>query len=213
MRKTETGRSIRAVLAAGTLVAGTGIATGVAAQDITVTTYGGIWEEAIQKCYADEFERRTGYKANVLIGAPAQWMSQIEANPDNPPIHVLIGNEPHTIAAGEAGLIERATEEQIPEFANVSDQFKDVVDGGGACFDYGAFVITYHKDRVKNPPTSIKEFVERTIAGDWVASMPSINYALSPQALVWNLADLYGGGVDDISPAIGLVGDETFVCK
>ena len=46
-----------------------------------MTSYGGIWETAIKECYADEFEKRTGHKANVLIGSPAQWMSQIEANP------------------------------------------------------------------------------------------------------------------------------------
>ena len=135
-----------------------------------MTSYGGIWETAIKECYASEFEKRTGYKANVLIGSPAQWMSQVEANPENPPVHVLVSTEPNTIAAGDGGLIEKPTEADIKHLADVPQIFKDAVDGYGACFDYGAFIIAYNKNTVKNPPKTIKEFVDRTLAGEWVAT-------------------------------------------
>ena len=102
------------------------------AQDITVTSYGGIWEEAINKCYADEFNKRTGYKANVLIGSPAQWLSQVEANPDDPPIHVIVSTQPNVLAAAEKGLYEEVTEDKVPNLKDVPQFFKDAVEGHGA---------------------------------------------------------------------------------
>ena len=59
-------------LASIVITFGVGMATNASAQDITVTSYGGIWEEAITECYAKEFNKRTGFKANVLIGSPAR---------------------------------------------------------------------------------------------------------------------------------------------
>ncbi len=193
------------LVAAGVMAMGLAVAGTATAQDITVTSFGGIWEKAINECYAKEFNKRTGFKASVLIGSPAQWMSQIEANPDNPPVHVLVATEPNTIAAGEKGLIERATEKNLPILADVSQIFKDAVDGWGACFDYGAIIIAYNKDKVKNPPKTMKEFVSGTVAGKWMATIPSVTYAISPAALIWNFADIYGGGADDIGPGIKAV--------
>lgn len=172
----------------------------VSAEEITVTSFGGIWETAITNCFAAEYEKRTGHKANVMIGSPAQWMSQIEANPDNPPIDVIVSTQSQTVAAGEGGLISRAGPNEIPNLADVDPLFIDAVDGWGGCFDFGSFVIAYNKDTVKNPPKSLKEFMDRTIAGDWVASFPSITYAIMPD-IIWSFAELYGGSADNVDPA------------
>ena len=150
---------LNGLVAAGAMALGLGVAGTAGAQDITVTSYGGIWEKAINECYAKEFNKRTGFKASVLIGSPAQWMSQVEANPDNPPIHVIVSTEANTIAAGEKGLIEKPTVEKVPNLADVPPIFKDAVGGWGACFDYGALIIAYNKDKVKNPPKTMKAFV------------------------------------------------------
>lgn len=205
MRTGNLNHRTRNLITAAVAAAGVAVGGSALAQDITVTSYGGIWETAIKECYADEFEKRTGHKADVLIGSPAQWMSQIEANPENPPVHVLVSTEPNTIAAGDKGLIEKPTEADLEHLADVPQIFKDAVDGYGACFDYGAFIIAYNKNTVKNPPKSIKEFVDRTIAGEWVATLPSISYAISTTVVIWGFADTYGGGVDDIQPAIDVV--------
>ena len=162
---TQTGVSKRLSSLWGAVVLATaaGFSATAAAQDITVTSYGGIWEEAITECYAKVFNKRTGYKANVLIGSPAQWMSQVEANPDDPPINVIVSTQPNVLAAADKGLYEPMTEENVPNLKDVPQFFKDAVEGNGACFDYGAFIITYNKDTVKNPPRTTKELVERTL--------------------------------------------------
>ena len=201
MRTAIERNATRRGLGALVLATAAGFSAGAAAQDITVTSYGGIWEEAINECYAKEFNKRTGYKANVLIGSPAQWMSQVEANPDNPPIHVIVSTQPNVLAAAEKGLYAEVTEDKVPNLKDVPKFFKDAVEGHGACFDYGAFIIAYNKKTVKNPPKTTKELVERTLKGDWVLTMPSISYAISPTILVWGFADLYGGDVNNVDPA------------
>ena len=103
MRTRPRAAWLRHGIVAGIAAAGVGLSGAALAQDITVTSFGGIWEKAITECYAKEFEKRTGHKANVLIGSPAQWMSQIEANPEKPPISVLVSTESTTLAAGQKG--------------------------------------------------------------------------------------------------------------
>lgn len=192
-------------IAAGAAVAGLALGASAYAEDITVTTFGGVWQEAVTECFAKEYERQTGDKANVLIGSPIQWISQIEASPEDPPIDVLVTTEFTTLIAGDKGLIERPTLEDIPHLADAAPIFKRGVENWGSCFNYAAFVIVYNKNTVKDPPESQKEFIERTIAGDWIATLPTINYQATPAAVIWNFADLYGGGIDNIQPAIDKV--------
>ncbi|MBI1383996.1 MAG: extracellular solute-binding protein [Rhizobiales bacterium] len=169
-------------------------------KQITVTSYGGIWERAIRECFVTDFKARTGVDAEVLIGGPPQWISQIEANKDNPPIHVLVATPDSAAVAVKAGLVDPISVEKVPNLANVPQQFIDMALGHGAAFDYGAAGLAYNKDTVKNPPKSIKEFVERTIAGEWKAGLPTISYAPAPQAFVWSFADALGGGVENLDP-------------
>ena len=62
----------------------------VLAADVTVTAFGGAWEQAFRKCYAEPHTARTGQSVEVIIGGPPQWISQIAANPSSPPIDVLV---------------------------------------------------------------------------------------------------------------------------
>ena len=148
----------------------------VSAEEITVTSFGGIWETAITNCFAAEYEKRTGHKANVMIGSPAQWMSQIEANPDNPPIDVIVTTQSQTVAAGEGGLISRATAKEIPNLADVDPLFingpaldfslrwdsfaidggnpEDIADEDGTVMDMGAFPY----DQTLQPPDAVTSF-------------------------------------------------------
>lgn len=167
---------------------------------ITVTSYGGIWETAIKECFVSDFEKKTGAKADVVLGGPSQWMNQIEANKANPPIHVIMNTIGLAQVAADKGLVEKPTVEKSPNLADIPKRFIDVADGWGACFDYGAFGIAYHKGRVKNPPKSLKELVDRTAKGEFICSLPTISYPSTEQILIWSFAEMYGGGVSNIEP-------------
>lgn len=168
--------------------------------EITVTAFGGVWEEAVRTCFVAPFEERTGAKANVALGGPAQWLSQVEASPDSPPVDVLIMTPDLALAAAKADLVDDFTVDRLPNLAQIPQVFTDSVLGKGTVFDYGVAGLTYNKDTVKNPPKSFAEFVDRTAAGEWVASLPGITYAVTPIMLIWAMAKALGGGVDNVDP-------------
>jgi putative spermidine/putrescine transport system substrate-binding protein len=169
-------------------------------REITVTALGGIWEEAVRKCFVAPFENKTGAKANVLLGSPSQWLSQVEANLQNPPIDVIIATPDLAISAGKAGILDPFTVEKLPNLADIPVEFTKGLDDNATVFDYGVAGFTYNKNTLKNPPKSFQEFVDRTAAGEWVASLPGMAYAITPIMLIWTLAKALGGGVDNVDP-------------
>lgn len=175
------------------------------AGNITVTSYGGIWETAIKNCFVADFEKKTGGKAAVVLGGPAQWMAQIEANKANPPIHTIMNTVGLAQIAGAKGLVEKITVEKCPNLKDIPQRFTDVAGGWGTCFDYGSFGIAYHKGRVKNPPKSFVEFIDRTAKGEWQAGLPTISYPSTEQILIWSFADILGGSADNIDPFFAAV--------
>ncbi|CUX70130.1 MULTISPECIES: extracellular solute-binding protein [Agrobacterium] len=186
---------------------GAGLLTGLSPRlanaqsgEITVTAFGGVWEEAVRKCFVAPFEAKTGAKANVSLGGPPQWLAQVEAEPNKPPVDVLIMTPDLALTAAKVDLVDDFTVEKLPNLAKIPQQLTDSVKGKGTLFDYGVSGITYNKDRIKTPPKSFKEFVERVSAGEFVASIPSISYAVTPIMLIWSLAQALGGSAKDVGP-------------
>jgi putative spermidine/putrescine transport system substrate-binding protein len=173
-------------------------------QPITVTAFGGIWEQTIREVMVTDFQRRTGNRANVLIGGPQQWMAQIEANKARPPIDVLMNTVDLALIAGDTGLVEPMDVKKAPNLADVPARFLDVAKGNGVLFTYGAWGLAYH-ERVKDPPKSFAEFVDGVSKGKYRGSLPGAGYTGTPQILIWSLADALGGSVDNVDPAFAAI--------
>lgn len=184
-------------------LAGTGLAlimTSVPAlaADVTVTAFGGSWEQAFRKCYAEPHTARTGQSVEVIIGGPPQWVSQIAANPARPPIDVLVNLMDTANVAIKDGLVEPLDPAKVPNLAKVPSRFTEPLKGYGTVINYGAAGLAYNADTVKEPPKTWKEFFQGAIDGDYVAALPGINLSsTTPTALLWNIADLYGANLDD----------------
>jgi putative spermidine/putrescine transport system substrate-binding protein len=172
---------------------------------ITVTAYGGVFETALRETFVEDFAKKTGVEARVQLGNPNQWIGQVEASPAKPPLDVIIGATDVVIDAGKKGLLDKPTVEKIPNMADVPKFFVDLCEGWGVCFDYGTIGLAYHKGRVKNPPKSIAEFVERTAKGEWTASIPTVAYGPTTYWVIWNFNDVFGGKNDNIDPAIAAI--------
>lgn len=202
--RTLTRRSLlqkSALLGAGAAIGGLPIREVLAqGREITVTAFGGVWEEAVRSCFVAPFEAKTGAKANVALGGPPQWLSQVEASPTKPPIDVLIMTPDLALTAAKKGLVDDFTVAKLPNLAEIPQVFTDSVLGKGTVFDYGVAGLTYNKRTVKNPPKSFAEFVDRTAKGEWVASLPGITYAVTPIMLIWAMAKALGGSVDNVDP-------------
>lgn len=172
---------------------------------ITVTSYGGTWEKCVREIYGAHFTKTTGVGVDVVLGGPPQWLAQIEANRQNPPIHASLMSVELAIEGGRKGLFEKPTVDKVPNLKDVPKLFSDLLEGHGVCSNFGAALIGYHRERVKNPPKSFKEMIDRAAKGEFRITLPGGGYPFTPTILLWSLADIYGGGVDNVAPAFDVV--------
>ena len=172
---------------------------------ITVTSYAGVWEEAVREIFVADFTERTGAQAEILVGNPLKWLDAIEANRSDPPIAVLVNSIDLATIAGRSGLVDKVDPSKLSNLADIPSRFVDMAEGWGVVFDYGSAGIAYNKDALPNPPQSIKAMVDRALAGDFVLSLPGIDYVYAPQILIWSLADVLGGGVENVDPTFEML--------
>ncbi len=169
--------------------------------DLVVTAYGGLWEKAFRECYVTTFEKQTGKKVEVVLGTPVQWSNQILASPNKPPIDVIINGIDQALDAGRRGVVEKYDVSKVPNLKDIDPKFAEAGQGFGSILNYGAMGLAYNEKKIPNPPKTWKEFVDRTVAGEWHAAIPGVNYAATPNTLIWMLAHVYGGDVDNVEPA------------
>ena len=197
-------RSAASVAAAIGLVVGSVVLTGPAvAADLVVGAFGGIWERSFRECIVDPFQKETGKSVQIVLGSPPQWLNQIAASPNKPPLDIMMTTSDTAHDAINRGLVDKYTLERVPNLAKVAKRFTDVGDGYGVVHNYGSLGLIYNKDTVKNPPKDWREFIEGTVAGKWKSSAPSINYTGGGSSfIVYQISTLYGGGLDNITPGL-----------
>lgn len=179
---------------------------GAQAADLTVGAFGGIWEQSLRKCAIDPFEKATGKKVDVVLGAPVQWLNQIAASPAKPPLDVIFNTTETSIDAIQRGLVDKFTPEKVPNMNELEPKFRDIGGGYGTVHNYGSMGLVYNKTVVKDPPKSWKEFYDGVLAGKWKASMPNINYPSGGFTVsVWQVAETYGGNVDNVQPGFDML--------
>ena len=189
-----------AVLAVAGSLAGT-----ARAADLVVVAYGGIWEKAVRECFVAPFEKATGKTAAVQLGGPDQWLNQIAANREHPPIDVVLTGLDSIAVAIDKGLLDKMDVEHVPHLAEIGPDFVKSGHGYGSVFDYGGMGLAYNTQTIKDPPKSWQEFVDGTIAGKWKAAIPGINYSFTPMEVIWLYAHLYGGSVDNVAPGLAKI--------
>lgn len=172
------------------------------AEEITVGAFGGVWEETLRKCVINPYEATTGNTVQVVLGTPVQWLNQIAASPDSPPLDVIYMPSDNAFDVIERGLTEEITSENVPNREHLTEYFRDIGNGFGVVHNYGAMGLIYNKETVTEPPTNWQEFIEGVAEGRWYAAIPSVNYPGALSTVLWHFADIYGGGIDDIQPGL-----------
>src|SRR5262249_26769061 len=148
------------------------------------------------------FEKRTGKKVEVTLGAPVQWLNQVAASSARPPLDVVFNPTETALEAISRGLVDRFTTNKVPNMSQLEPKFVEAGLGHGVVHNYGAMGVIYNKSVVRDPPKNWKEFYEGVLAGKWKASMPNINYPSGGLTVsVWQLATTYGGNIDNVQPA------------
>jgi putative spermidine/putrescine transport system substrate-binding protein len=197
--------SLRTAVAVSLSLGALGAALPAQAADLTVTAFGGAWEQAYRKCFVQPFEKQTGKSVDVILGSPMQWINQIAANKEHPPIDVMVGLVDSGEIARERGLVEPISEKVIPNLKDLKPNMLGYGKGYGFPIAFGDYGLMYSKKAVPNPPKSWKEFVDGTVAGKWHAAIPGIAYVGTAQGLIGLFAMVYGGSLDNVQPGLDQV--------
>jgi len=194
---------LRAAGGAGLLL-GSAPASYVWAQDksITVTSLGGKWEQSIREHFVPVFKARTGADVKIVLGGPPQWMSQIEAQPNKPPLDGSDNSESLALSLRDKGMVLKLDTQTVPNLANTPALYREPFDNYGAGYSVTASGIFYNKDKIKNPPKTWAEFFQRAGDGEFGRSviLPDITYGWTPH-LIWHYAVTQGGSIDNLDPA------------
>jgi putative spermidine/putrescine transport system substrate-binding protein len=98
-------------------------------------------------------------------------------------------------------------EKKIPNMADVPAKFKDGWEGQGVLIDYSSVGLAYRTDKVKDGVKSWKEFVQRTIAGDFGRQVFFNNLSSDVRGaeVLAMFGKVFGNGYEDIDAGISAV--------
>lgn len=168
-------RLLRAVSAASTvavvgpLVGGLGARTAAAAGDKTVTLSmsGGSYMSNWQREIIDPFQKLTGIQVTVVPGSFHTHAMQLRASQGTPPFDVFMGDGYDAVNLIAGGRFLPLTPDKVPSISDVYEKFRSPWGGYAALIDYASVGLAYSTERVKRPPASWREFVDRTASGDF----------------------------------------------
>lgn len=166
---------------------------------LVVVASGGVWLESAKANFVSCYKERTGEEPEVLTLPSGEVLNRLRANPDNPPIHVVMLSEIDAIRAGEEGLLEEMTVEKVPNLADVPEIFRAQWNNYATISNFGAMIVMYNKDAIPEPPADWKTLIDNTIAGKYGdrVSFPAVTMAWGPM-FTWFLTTLYDGDEDAV---------------
>lgn len=164
---------------------------------LVVVASGGVWLESAKANFVSCYKERTGEEPEVLTLPSGEVLNRLRANPDNPPIHVVMLSEIDAIRAGEESLLEEMTVEKVPNLADVPEIFRAQWNNYATISNFGAMIVMYNKDAIPEPPADWKTLIDNTIAGKYGdrVSFPAVTMAWGPM-FTWFLTTLYDGDED-----------------
>lgn len=164
---------------------------------LVVIASGGVWLESAKANFVACYKDRTGEEPEVLTLPSGDVLNRLRANPDNPPIHVVMLSEIDAIRAGEEGLLDQMTVEKVPNLADVPEIFRGQWNNYATISNFGAMVVMYNKEAIAEPPADWKTLIDNTIAGKYGdrVSFPAVTMAWGPM-FTWFLTTLYDGDED-----------------
>lgn len=164
---------------------------------LVVVASGGVWLESAKANFVSCYKERTGEEPEVLTLPSGEVLNRLRANPDNPPIHVVMLSEIDAIRAGEEGLLDEMTVEKVPNLADVPEIFRAQWNNYATISNFGAMIVMYNKEAIPEPPADWKTLIDNTIAGNYGdrVSFPAVTMAWGPM-FTWFLTTLYDGDED-----------------
>src|SRR5437870_11414972 len=151
-------RLLRTALTAGA-IASVGVpgreAGAQAGGTITITSYGGPWEEFMRSAVVPAFEKEhPGIKVELAIGLSKDWVAKLKAaGKDNPPYDIVITNEVWAAPLRAEGRYTKLPPELVPNLKSVAPNLR-IKDDMGVLALVGPIGRAYRTDKVKTLPTA-----------------------------------------------------------
>ncbi|MBK8740509.1 MAG: ABC transporter substrate-binding protein [Betaproteobacteria bacterium] len=136
-------------------------------KEVVLSMSGGSFMTNWQTKVIDPFQKLTGIKVRMVSGNVKAHGMQLRANRNNPPFDLFLGDNADFVSLIAAGTFLPLTEASVPNIKDIHPKFKDGWGGYAVGFDYSSVGLAYRTDRIKNPPASWREFVERAAAGEF----------------------------------------------
>jgi putative spermidine/putrescine transport system substrate-binding protein len=125
---------------------------------ITVTSYGGAWEQFMRGTIVPGFEKaHPGAKVELAIGLSKDWVAKLKAaGKDNAPYDVIITNEVWAAPLRAEGYYTKLPADKVPNLKDVASNLK-IKDDMGVLTLVGPIGLAYRTDKIKTAPKSWKD--------------------------------------------------------
>lgn len=150
-------KPMRKTLAAAALVGLLAVRPALAVETLTVTVYGGTFEQGWRKSVIEPFEKANpDIKVQIATGLTFENVALMRAQKNDVKVDVLLMDEVASSAAATEGLFAQLTESTIPNMKDLYPRFR-VKDDPYTKFMYVVEVLAYNTEKVKFTPESYKD--------------------------------------------------------
>jgi len=170
---------------------------------LTVSTWGGVTQDAVAKSMGAEFTKATGATLAYDIGNQGPRYAKLLAQRASPAVDVFFGSDEALVGGLRAGVLTPARRKNLSNLADVDSWALTVPSPAGhdmiGAVPYGliAYVIGYNPDQVKTPITSWNDLWRPEFADKLAYASPF--HSMMPE-LVVIAAELAGGSMQNIDP-------------
>jgi spermidine/putrescine-binding protein len=163
---------------------------------LNVNGYGGGFDEVLKQTVARPLKEKYGIEVVYQPGTALQAISKIMASRDSPPLDVLMMDSPNFPSVIEAGIIDQVTEQDVPAVKSLHKGTREF-GNYGVPFMFAYMVLSWNKDKVKNPPASYLDLTRPEYKGRLAMFNLENNGGI---LTLLALAEASGGGVSNIAP-------------
>jgi putative spermidine/putrescine transport system substrate-binding protein len=127
---------------------------------LTVTDYGGSFEEGWKKAVVEPFEKKyPDIKIKILQKLAFESVAMMRAQKDDVKVDVFMTEEVAVAQADAEGLVQPLSTTTVPNLVDLYPQFRASGDTPtSAKFMYVALVLAYNTEKIKSPPQSWRDF-------------------------------------------------------
>jgi putative spermidine/putrescine transport system substrate-binding protein len=169
---------------------------------LTSTVIGGTFQKIYDETVVKPFEAGNNVDVALKIGSPNEWLASAIMNRASPELDVLLLTYPESIRAVKAGICQELKAAELPNLADVYPQFWDGFNRQGVAIDFISFGLMKRTDSKLPKPVSWNDLFKPEYNSK--IAVPTLSISGGVQFLV-TLAQLNGGGVDNIEPGFDAV--------